>query len=110
MLPNGDMILAGGCSSDMIIKYRHLMIAYPKLKKCSLISLLPEPLKTHSTKYINGCIYLFGGKKTNEKVGNRNVMCFNLKTRIWSQKSDLNFSYELNHKDFSEIFLSVKKD
>lgn len=103
-LPNGDLILVGGSSLDNILKYRHVMIVYSKLHKCQLLTVLAEPRKGHSVKYIHGLIYIFGGRKPIDNVGGKSVLCYDPAKCKWMQKPELLSSYEINAKDFMEVF------
>jgi hypothetical protein len=107
-LRNGDYILAGGCSMDNVVKYKHLMILCPKLRRTFVIGTLPHYRKGHTVKYIDGKLFIIGGRINQETVFSKTVWSYNVQQRAWQEKSNLTNAYEISQRDFMEVFGSKK--
>ena len=107
-LPNGDFLLAGGCSYDNVVKYKHLMVLSPKLRRTFTVGTLPHYRKGHTVRYIDGKVYVLGGRINQETVFSKKVWCFNVQKGVWQDKPDLIQGYEINLKDYLEVFTDKK--
>lgn len=103
-LPNGDYVLAGGSSIDNVVKYKHLMVLCPKLRRTFIIDTLPHYRKGHTVKYFDGKIYIIGGRINQETVFSKTVWSYSIQKRTWQEKSSLINNYEVSQKDFLEVF------